>query len=535
MGIDSTDLFTTFYTELLKLATTRTTKGIRDGDRAGEMATKHGGPSKEYHLRSIITEGVRKSTRVKILDPKGREYSSDEELFPNHTKNPPEPISSEGLEYQCWDVPPHQTPNQPPLKPGNIRPGGYKYTPFPKNPNLDPNLRQSRRRLCEILEEVESERNEGSVGTHAQKSTIEERPLDNESNQSFPIRQDPQVNKSTQSERTLHEDNSAGLTNDEIRIQSWEQRSSRGGRQNQNSSNDSPKRPDITPPNPPPPPPPPPSSPPPPPSPPPNKDNNDSHYPSIEESKTVSSIRVKDKNQTDNKNIRDVIARESKLEIRKPTAFDGSNRELWRPFLSDCYRMFSAKPTIYSTEQSKVTYASSWFTGAAAKYYQNQVEQEMENDLWIPALHEWSSFVAEFGRLFGLHDEVLYAQSSLDKVLQKFGKSFVDFIVRFEDAALKTMYNDPAKRWRLLLQICKDLRDRLTLVGRIPEKFDEVVKRLLDIDGAREAFRETGLAFPNPNYQVRRLAPSNTKLEDQQNSTPMSSTPLPKLLKRKKQ
>ncbi|THU85330.1 hypothetical protein K435DRAFT_869392 [Dendrothele bispora CBS 962.96] len=138
--------------------------------------------------------------------------------------------------------------------------------------------------------------------------------------------------------------------------------------------------------------------------------------------------------------------------------------------------MFVAKPTIYSTEQARVTYTSSWFTGAAARYYQNQVEQEMENGLWIPSLHEWSVFVREFGRLFGLHDEMLHAQASLDRVIQRFGESFADFLVRFEDAALKTQYNDPARRWRLLLQIRKDLRDRLTLVGRIPSTFDEVVK-----------------------------------------------------------
>ncbi|THU91457.1 hypothetical protein K435DRAFT_863372 [Dendrothele bispora CBS 962.96] len=129
----------------------------------------------------------------------------------------------------------------------------------------------------------------------------------------------------------------------------------------------------------------------------------------------------------------------------------------------------------------------------------------MENGLRIASLHEWTTFVKEFGRLFGLHDEVLHAQSTLDKVIQQFGESFVDFIVRFEDAALKTLYNDPAKRWRLLLQIRKDLRDRLTLVGRIPESFTECVKRLLDIDGAREAFKETGLSVPNYTGPIRRV------------------------------
>jgi hypothetical protein len=65
--------------------------------------------------------------------------------------------------------------------------------------------------------------------------------------------------------------------------------------------------------------------------------------------------------------LRDAINRESKLDIRKPNPFDGSDRKEWRAFVSDNLRMFTAKPTIYSTEESKVTYTSSYLTGAAAR------------------------------------------------------------------------------------------------------------------------------------------------------------------------
>ncbi|THU91106.1 hypothetical protein K435DRAFT_863693 [Dendrothele bispora CBS 962.96] len=113
---------------------------------------------------------------------------------------------------------------------------------------------------------------------------------------------------------------------------------------------------------------------------------------------------------------------------------------------------------------------------------------------YLTALHEWTAFVHMFGKLFGVHDEQLFAQASLDKVLQLRDESFGDFLVRFEDAALKTQYNDPAMRWKLLQQIRCDLRNRLTLVGSIPPTFNEVIERLLDLDGAREAFNEAGLS-----------------------------------------
>ncbi|KAE9385978.1 hypothetical protein BT96DRAFT_1006525 [Gymnopus androsaceus JB14] len=168
--------------------------------------------------------------------------------------------------------------------------------------------------------------------------------------------------------------------------------------------------------------------------------------------------------------------------------------------------MFTAKPTIYSTPQSRVTYASSWFTGAAARYYQNLVEREQRMiPRYLAPLHEWEAFVEAFSRLFGLYDEKLQAQSTLDQTFQKPVEPFADFIVRFEDAALLTGYNDEAMRWRLLDQIRFDLRSRLTLVGRIPTTFEQVVERLLELDGAREIIKNTGLR--NSTIPIRAYNP----------------------------
>ncbi|THV01566.1 hypothetical protein K435DRAFT_793180 [Dendrothele bispora CBS 962.96] len=489
---------------------------------------------------SSITESNWDRPRVKIVEPESEETNLENQTrftdgSPGETQN------------QHRDVPPHQIPSYQPLKPGNVRPEGYKYTPFPRTFKSEPTLKQSRRRLREILEDVEGEREDPGLSFVNMKTPgpntdsnnvrisiprtpsayVQPQPAVNQTLQDWERRgrREPRSAPHKARVEEAYEDDSrplqpedgpgetsqSRLAEEEERIRNWDLRGNTNNNRHGNNSNSHPNESPIRPsgPNPPPPPPPPPSPLPPAPSPPPPPPNdggcNNCPSHSNQVHKAHESIRVKTVTLPDDKNIRDAIARESKLEIRKPTTFNGSNRELWRPFLSDCYRMFSAKPTIYSTEQSKVTYASSWFTGAAARYYQNQVEQEMENSLWIPALHEWSIFVGEFGRLFGLHDEVLHAQSSLDKVIQKYGESFADFIVRFEDAALKTMYNDPAKRWRLLLQIRKDLRDRLTLVGRIPETFEEVVQRLLDIDGAREAFRETVPSQRTKRDRTKRL------------------------------
>ncbi|THU86348.1 hypothetical protein K435DRAFT_805171 [Dendrothele bispora CBS 962.96] len=493
-------------------------------------------PSPTVYPSSSITSSNWNRPRVKIIEPEEEDRS--------RVRTEP------SVQDRHRDVPPHQTPAYQPLKPGNVRPEGYKYTPFHRTQKTEPTLKQSRRRLREILEDVERERSYAGLDSVNQE-TPGQSPESNNIQVSMPrtpsvhiqpqppmaesipawgngIRGGPQSipedtrmrdsygNNISPSKQRSEDERISRLTEEGERIRNWESRGSANnnelGTHSNVEHNNSSMRPSNSAP---PPPPPPPSSPPPPaPSPPPPPSNDGHCYNcrahSTQDRKAHESIGIRAVNVPDEKSTRDAIARESKLEIRKPTAFDGSNRELWRPFLSDCYRMFSAKPTIYSTEQSKVQRPGIIKTRSNKKW---------KNDLWIPTLHEWSVFVREFGRLFGLHDEVLHAQSSLDKVIQKFGESFADFIVRFEDAALKTLYNDPAKRWRLLLQIRKDLRDRLTLVGRIPGTFDEVVKRLLDIDGAREAFRETGLSVSNPNYQNRRALNTDNQTTSGQ-STP---------------
>ncbi|KAF5320395.1 hypothetical protein D9758_018870 [Tetrapyrgos nigripes] len=214
---------------------------------------------------------------------------------------------------------------------------------------------------------------------------------------------------------------------------------------------------------------------------------------------------------------RDALAREAKLEIRKPDSFDGSHCSLWRTFVSDCIQMFTAKPTLYESEASRVTFASLYLTGAAARYYQNLVERELMQNTYLAALHNWRSFVLTFGRLFGVHEQ-LYSQAALDRVHQRANETFADFLVRFEDTSLLTQYNEPALRWRLLLQIRKDLRSQLTLTGNIPQGFNDVVDRLLDLDTAREAFNEAGITtnvYANPMYVATTVTPPNTQTNQQ--------------------
>ncbi|KAG7093148.1 hypothetical protein E1B28_009431 [Marasmius oreades] len=219
--------------------------------------------------------------------------------------------------------------------------------------------------------------------------------------------------------------------------------------------------------------------------------------------------------------IREAVNRESKLEIKKPREFDGTIREEFRGFISNCIRMFVAKPHIYIADQEKIQFASSYLAGAASRTFQNWVEKEMHSGVFNLALHTWTAFIAEMRRLFGVFDEELHAQSALDHTIQGLNETFAEFLVRFEDASLLTGYNDSALKWRLVAQIQEDLRDQITYVGGMPTIYQDVIQKLLEIDGARQAFEDVGLTDQPPDTHSLPLPASDES--DQSHSEQPSS------------
>ena len=71
------------------------------------------------------------------------------------------------------------------------------------------------------------------------------------------------------------------------------------------------------------------------------------------------------------------------------------------------------------------------------------MEREMSDPtLYLESLHEWPHFVAHFSKMFGLHNEQMHSQAALDGTIQNSKEVFADFLVRFQDIALKTGYNE---------------------------------------------------------------------------------------------
>ena len=104
------------------------------------------------------------------------------------------------------------------------------------------------------------------------------------------------------------------------------------------------------------------------------------------------------------------LNKEAKIEVLKPEAFTGKDRNQWETFLSQLRRYFRAKPTIYELDQERINLAVSYLTEAAATHFDNLVDRQ-ENGTFVPALETWADFVAEFSKTFGIFDIARDAQT----------------------------------------------------------------------------------------------------------------------------
>ncbi|KAK1228864.1 hypothetical protein PQX77_008087 [Marasmius sp. AFHP31] len=127
----------------------------------------------------------------------------------------------------------------------------------------------------------------------------------------------------------------------------------------------------------------------------------------------------------------------------------------------------------------------------------NWAEREIGSGVYNPSLHLWNISISSLRRLFGVYDEELQAQATLDMVTQQIGEMFAEFLIRFEDASLLTEYNTNALKWRLVAPIRGDLRNRITYIGGIPNRYEDVIQPTGSSRGYRAGQRVRGRQIDN--------------------------------------
>jgi len=102
----------------------------------------------------------------------------------------------------------------------------------------------------------------------------------------------------------------------------------------------------------------------------------------------------------------------SKVKIRDPNTFDGSDSKKLRGFLLQCKLNFWSKPKSFCTEQLKVNYSLSFLKGTTLDYLKPFLANDPANKpIW---LNDYELFIEELLINFSLYDMMADGEVELE-------------------------------------------------------------------------------------------------------------------------
>ena len=69
------------------------------------------------------------------------------------------------------------------------------------------------------------------------------------------------------------------------------------------------------------------------------------------------------------------LNKESKLNLKLPSSFSGTDRKKWKSFLAECLVHFQAKPVTYKEDSSKIAFAAALLEAPALTHYTTTLQQ----------------------------------------------------------------------------------------------------------------------------------------------------------------
>jgi hypothetical protein len=223
-------------------------------------------------------------------------------------------------------------------------------------------------------------------------------------------------------------------------------------------------------------------------------------------------------------------SRGSCVKVRDPEPFDGSDASKLEPFLTQCGLVFRSHPDDYQDDSIKITYAVSWLTSTAQRWYTPTLRLH-ENDLPYYAV-DWEAFEEELRSNFGEPDPVASAALKLDKLVMKDSHHLHCYNVDFNEYAAITGFNEQA----LYAAYYKGLAPRIKrafVYSRHPKTLTRLRVRAKEIDISywelqnEERYRPASTS--SHTHTPRSSAtPSSTPAPSANRSQPSTPKPAPK-------
>ena len=171
------------------------------------------------------------------------------------------------------------------------------------------------------------------------------------------------------------------------------------------------------------------------------------------------------------------LNKESKLNLKLPSSFSGTDRKKWKSFLAECLVHFQAKPVTYKEDSSKIAFAAALLEAPALTHYTTTLQQNP----FDPFFSEWSVFVERMGSMFGLINQRAQAQRKIHHMRMWEDDQFTNYITRFQEEAFDCGFNETALKAALRSNLADRLLTRLQYSPE-PKGYSEFVQLLLRID-----------------------------------------------------
>ena len=117
--------------------------------------------------------------------------------------------------------------------------------------------------------------------------------------------------------------------------------------------------------------------------------------------------------------------------FQEPDVFDRSDTRKLQPFLVQCTLNFRNHPDTFSTDSAKVTFALSYLKGTALDWFEPLLTSGL-NPAW---LNDYSDFVSELRKNFGLHDPKGKGKADLENLRMCDNQHIVKYLVDFNQLA----------------------------------------------------------------------------------------------------
>ena len=126
--------------------------------------------------------------------------------------------------------------------------------------------------------------------------------------------------------------------------------------------------------------------------------------------------------------------------VQEPDVFDGLDICKPQPFLVQCTLNFRTHPDAFSTDSAKVTFALSYLKGTALDW----LEPLLTSGLNLAWLDDYSNFVSELRKNFGLHNPESEAKADLENLCMCKNQHIVKYLINFHCLTTHVQWGEAA-------------------------------------------------------------------------------------------